>query len=498
MIEYEAILKGLMLLLQPENLAWLMLGFVSGVIVGSIPGLSEGTYLAVMLPFTIYMNIWTALFFMTGAYMGAEAGGSYPSILMNMPGTVGTVATTFEGYPLTQKGLPGQAIGASVTSSTIGGILGAITFMLLGPLIGGYSLKFTSPEMFMVSVFGLTAVASVTGKSVSKGLASALMGLLISTTGTDFIIGMPRATFGILELYDKVPLLPALLGLFGFSELLRLAGREFIVSSSIATYSWLKAPYEGLKIAITYPFVIMRSYLVGMIIGMIPGAGAATATVVSYGQARQWSKEPEKFGTGTFEGLVATDVSNNACIPGALVPTLTLGIPGSGTTVVFLAAMMLQGLRPGPGFWENFSVEAYAIGWGVLMSAILVMIICFPLAGYFARIAFVPTRILIPIIAAICIIGAYSRRFYLIDIGMMVIFSLIGLTMRKYGYSPVALLLGLVLGPMAEENFFRSLSIGGPLIFLQKPISLALLFCAIASAMVPFALNYFRKRKDRP
>jgi putative tricarboxylic transport membrane protein len=346
--DYGPVLQGLMLLLQPENIAWLTLGFFSGVLVGAIPGLNEGTYLAVMLPFTLYMDLWTALFFMTGAYMGAEAGGEYPSILLNMPGTVGTVATTFEGYPLTQKGFPGQAIGCSVTSSTIGGVCGAIGYMVIGPILGAFALKFTSPEMFMVSIFGLTAVASVTGASIVKGLISGLMGLLISTTGTDFLVGIPRATFGILELYDKIPLLPALMGLFGFAELIRLSGREFIISKEVVKYHWLKAPLEGLRIAIGYPFVLMRSFIVGLVIGIIPGTGAATSTVVSYGQARQWSKHPELFGTGTYEGLIATDAANNASVGGAIIPTLTLGIPGSGTTVIFLAAIMLQGLRPGP------------------------------------------------------------------------------------------------------------------------------------------------------
>lgn len=492
--EADVILKGLSLLLRPENLLWLTFGFVSGVIVGAIPGLNEGTYLAVMLPFTLYMDIWTALFFMTGAYMGAEAGGEFPSILMNMPGTVGTVASTFEGYPLTLKGYPGQAIGCSVTSSVIGGVLGGFSYMVIGPLLGAVALKFTSPEMFMVSVFGLTAVGSVTGTSLAKGLVSGLMGLLISTTGTDFLVGAPRATFGVIELYDKIPLLPALMGLFGFAELIRLSSREFVISSSVVRYHWLRAPLEGLRRALGYPFVQLRSFIIGLIIGIIPGTGAATSTVVSYGQARQWSRHPEEFGKGTFEGLVATDNANNATVGGAIIPTVVLGIPGSGTTAIFLAAMMLQGLRPGPGFWEKFPVEAYAIGWSIVASAMMCLILL-PLAAYFVRVAFIPTRILVPIIAVFCIVGVYTSRYYLVDIKIMVIFALLSLAMKKYNYSPPAMLLGLILGPMAEENFFRSLSLGGALIFVQKPISLLLLLCAIASALTPVTLAYARRRR---
>ena len=494
MWDADAIVQGLELLFTWQNLMWLLIGFTSGMLVGAIPGLVESTYLAIMLPFTVYMDVWTAIFFMTGAYVGAEAAGSYPAILMNMPGTPGTSATTFEGYALTKKGFPGQAIGVSVAASAIGTFVGALMFMFLGPVFAVFALNFGSPEMFMLAVFGMTAVASLTGASVVKGLISAVLGLLIATTGLDLFNALPRAHFGILEVYDAIPVLPALLGLFGFSEILVLANKRSISAGADATYRGLKAPLEGVRTAFTYPFVIMRSAIIGMVVGIIPGAGATPANVIAYGQARQWSREPEKFGTGTYEGLVATDVSNNAVVPGALIPTLTLGIPGSGTTVIMMAALMLQGIRPGPGFYDEYGVQAYAIGWSLLVCSVFIMVICLPLAGNFARVAYMPLRILIPLICMACVVGVFSARQFLVDLGIMVVFGLLGFIIRRYGYSAVALLLALILGKLMEDNFFRSLLVGDWYIFFIKPISLTLFLLSILSLMLPLLLKRMSAR----
>lgn len=425
MYDTAVIGQGLLLLMTWENIGWLMIGFMAGIVVGAIPGMTESTFLAVALPFTVYMNVWTAVFFMTGAYVAGEVAGAYPAILMNMPGTPGASATTFEGYALTKKGYPGQAIGVSVASSAAGTALGAIAFMFLGPLFGAFALNFGSPEMFMLGVFGLTAVASLTGDNPIKGLISAALGLLIATTGVDLTNGMPRAHFGFIELYETIPLLPALLGLFGFSELLTLIGRHRIASAGIASYRGLGPPIEGTRIAMRYPGVIAQATVTGMIVGIVPGTGATVASVLSYSQAKQWSKSPQEFGKGTYEGVVATEAANNSVIPGALIPTLTLGVPGSGTTAIFLAAMMLQGIRPGPGFYDNHAAEAYAIGWALMFCSVMTIVFCLPTAGSLARVAYVPTRILVPILAIFCITGVFSSRQFLIDIGIMVVFGLL-------------------------------------------------------------------------
>lgn len=496
MYDLSILQQGLAIAFTPQNLLWLFLGLLMGLVVGIIPGFSEGTYLAIILPFTLYMDPWSALIFMTAIYMGAESGGEYPSILLNLPGTVGTFASAFEGYPLTRRGLPGQALGCSIAASTAGGILGGLAFMFVGPLIGVYAAKFQSPELFMVAVFGLTAVASVTGESVLKGLTSAVMGLLLATTGADLIVGTSRASFGFHELDEGIPLLPALIGLFGFAELLRqTGGREG--AATFVNYPRFLAPLQGMREALRYPGALVRSTLIGLLIGIIPGVGAATATVVSYGQAKKWSKHPEQFGTGSFEGLLSTDSSNNACVPGTLIPTLALGMPGSGSTAVMLAALMLHGLRPGPGFWEKYAAEAYALGFASISSTILMLVLCFFIAKTLIRIAFLPTRLLAPLIAVMCIVGVYTHRAMLFDVGLMVVFGLVGLLLQAHRYSIPALLLGLILGPMAEENFFRSLELGGPMIFLAKPLSAALLTISAGLLLWPVAQSWRQNRSEQ-
>jgi len=489
MIELADVSAGLAIAAHPVNLAWLLLGFLLGIVVGAIPGLVESTVLAVLLPFTLYMDPWSAIFLMTGAYVAAEAAGSYPAILMNIPGTPGCAASTFEGYPMTRQGRPGQAVGISVTSSALGNLLGAISYMVLGPAFGAVALKFGSPEMFMLAVLGMTAVASLTGQSVVKGLISALLGLLIATTGLDLFNAMPRATFGLTQIYDAIPILPALLGLFGIAEVLSLARRDFIIEGERPRLHGLSASLEGMRTVFAHPVTLARSSATGIIIGIIPGLGAAAASVVAYGQAKQWSRTPELFGQGAPEGLIATDSANNSVVAGALVPTFTLGVPGSGTAVLFMAALMLQGVRPGPGFYENYGPQAYAVGWALVVCSGLIFTLCLPLAGSFARIAYVPNRVLVPLVMMASIIGVYTTRQELVDVAIMLVFGLLGHAITRNGYSPVALLLGLILGRLLEENFFRSIAIAGPTVFFEKPISLGLFLLSVLSLAVPLLLR---------
>ncbi|WP_108661809.1 tripartite tricarboxylate transporter permease [Acuticoccus kandeliae] len=489
------LLDSLQLALRPENIGWLLLGFTSGIIVGAIPGLIESTFLAIVLPFTIYLDVWPAIFFITGGYVASEASGSYPAILLNMPGTPGTTATAFEGHPMALRGQSGEAIGISVAASAIGTGLGALVFMFLGPMIGGLANKFGSPEVFMLGVFGLSAVASFTGRDVVKGVASVLLGLLIATTGLDLYEGVPRAHFGLLELYDSLPLLPVLLGLFGFSEILSLASRAHLKTIAAHPPSGLAGPLRGIRMALTYPVTIVRSAIIGLLIGIVPGAGGSAASVISYGQARQWSRHPEQFGKGSVEGLLATDTANNSVVPGALLPTFTLGIPGSPVAVVALAALMLQGIRPGPGFYTNYGTEAAAIGWGLLFCVLLLLLICLPLASVIARVVSVSLKVLLPIIFLMCIVGIFTSRQFLFDVHVMAVFGVLGFYIKKLGYSPVALLLALILGRTLEENFFRSMMIGGPEIFLQKPIALALLALAVATIVLPLLAGRLLRRE---
>lgn len=496
MPELAAVGQSLALLFAPHNAGWLLLGFIAGVIVGAIPGFSEGTFLAMVLPFTVYMDPWTALIFMSAVYMAAEMAGSYPAILINMPGTAGTFATTIEGYPLTRRGQAVEALGCSMTASLLGGLLGSVVYLVSGPLVARYALAFGSPAMFMVALLGLTAVSSLAEQSLVKGLLSGLLGLLIATTGIDPVGGEPRATFGLAGLYDGIPLIAALIGLFGFSELLRLAGEQTTVSSVQGKGRWVAELAEGFRGAVSHGAAVLRSALIGVVIGIIPGTGAATASVVSYGQGRQWSRHPERFGKGCYEGLVCSDSAKDASVPGSLIPTLALGVPGSGTAVIFLAALSLQGIHPGPGFWNKHLVEAYAIGFSFLLSALLIPVLCFPLVRQIARVAYIPLRLLVPLVTVLMFVGVYSSRNAVFDLFVMVFFGVLGWLLKRYRFSPSALLLGLILGPMMEENLTRSLALGGPLIFFRDPVALALFACVLMSLAAPWLLAMRRSTRN--
>lgn len=487
----ETLLLSLKLLFNPYTIFLISVAGSIGLLVGAIPGLNDTNILAMLLPFVVFFDPLMGIIAMTAIYVGSQTAGSIPAILINVPGTPSAAATCLEGYLLTKKGLQGQALGASFFSSLVGGVLGGLLALFLSPILGKYALSFGPPEMFMVAIFGMTAVGSLTGKTIIKGLLSAVFGLLVATTGLDFFTGVPRATFGILQLYDGIPLIPALLGLYGLSELFFLVDTKTITSSKNTAFLGLSAPIEGIKYALKYKLTMIRSCIIGWIIGVIPGAGATIASFTSYGQARQWSKNPETFGTGNFEGLVATDTANNASVPGSLVPLLTLGIPGSGTTIIILAAFMIHGLRPGPGFFASYIIESNAIFLTIILVGFFTFFLGILATKILSKVSYIPTRILIPYVLSFCILGGFVWRNYVADLFIMLSFAIIGVIFKRYGYSAPAFLLGLILGPLAEPNLFRSLIIahGNPTIFVTRPICITLLILTVISLFVPVFLH---------
>jgi putative tricarboxylic transport membrane protein len=496
MFDFQAITQGISNLFTVHMLMWLCIGFVLGYIVGAIPGFNDANFMAIMLPFSLLLDPTTAMVTMAALYEGAQAAGSIPAILINIPGTPGTTATCFEGYAMAKQGRAGFALGISFTVSTIGGLAGAILALLAAPVIGAFALQFGPAEMFLVGVFGLTAVASLTGANLYKGLAVTLFGLLISLVGTDTLTGFPRATFGISELYDGLPLIPVILGLFGFAEMMFLMRESAVAQATVVESKGWGEILQGVREALRWKTTMIRSIIIGEVIGIIPGTGATIAQFVAYGQARQWSKEPEKFGTGHPDGLVATDSSNNACVAGAVVPVLTLGLPGSASTLVMLAALWLQGIRPGPRFFLNFQVQAYTILFSLVVASILIFVVALPLAFYTRKIAFVPTKILVPIVGALLFLGAFAWRFLAFDILLMVFFGILGAIFRHYGYPIAAMMLAIILGPMVEQNFLWAYRIGGGEIFFKSPISLLLWALTLLSLFGPPLMKRLRKARN--
>lgn len=489
----DVLASGLSLLMEPSHLMWLGLGMLAGLVVGGIPGFNDTNFLAMMLPFSVYLGPMDAVVFMMACFCSSQAAGSIPAILLNIPGTPSNATTCLEGFRMTRQGRAGQALGISIISSTVGGLLSALFALVLTPVVGVYALSFGPAEMFMMAVFGMTAVGSLTGKSTIKGLFSSAFGLFVACVGTEFELGYTRAAFGFYELFEGFPLIPVLLGVFGFAELFSLAYQESLVEEGQQRFTGYGPIFEGIREALKYWGNMIRSGIIGIIIGLIPGTGAAIATWVSYGQAKQWSKHPEKFGTGYVEGLVASDACNNGVPGGALIPTVTLGIPGSGTTLVIMAALMINGVTPGPSFFGEHAVEAYAILFSLVLANLFLFPIGLGVARLAAQVTAVPNRFLVPIIALFCMAGAFAWREMVFDMYLVVIFGAFGAIMTRYGYSVPAFLLALLLGPLAERNFSWAVQING-LASFQRPIALVILAATIGVLLLPVVLKRLERK----
>jgi putative tricarboxylic transport membrane protein len=494
----EVIGDGLLTLMQFDHLGWLALGMIAGLVVGGIPGFNDTNFLAMMLPFSVYLGPLDAVVFMMACFCSSQAAGSIPAILLNIPGTPSNATTCLEGFKLTRRGMAGQALGASIMASTVGGLLSAVLTLVLTPIIGIYALSFGPAEMFMMALFGMTAVGSLTGKSTLKGLFSSALGLLVACVGTEFNHGYTRSAFGFFELYEGFPLIPVLLGVFGFAELFSLVKEDTLIEKGQQQFSGYRPIFAGMLAALQHKVVMLMASLIGFIVGVIPGTGAAIATWVSYGQARQWSKTPERFGTGHIEGLVAADACNNGVPGGALIPTVTLGIPGSGTTLVVMAALMINGITPGPSFFGEHAVEAYAILFSLVIANLLLFPLMLAVVWPAAKVTAVPNRFLVPIIALFCIAGSFAWRSMLFDMSLVVIFGVFGALLSRYGYSVPAFLLSLLLGPLAESNFYWAKEIGGIDTFM-RPIALVILAATVCVLVLPVLMKRLERRgKDQP
>lgn len=490
MYDAAAMVAGLAALFEPYTLLFLLLGFALGFVVGAIPGFNDANVMAILLPFSLLLEPATAIVTMAAIYAGAQAAGSIPAILMNIPGTPGNAATTIEGYQLARQGRSGYALGLSIGSSSIGGLIGALLAIALAPVLGAFALSFGPAEMFMVAVLGLTVVSTLSGDNMAKGLLIAAFGILVSLIGADSMAGFPRATYGVPFLFDGLPLIPILLGLFGFSELLVLLQRRTIANDSVSgAATGLGDILSGFRDAARYRINLIRSSVLGFLTGVVPGAGATIGAFLSYGQARQWSRTPERFGKGNPEGLVATDSANNATAAGATVPMLTLGLPGSASTLVMMAALVLHGVQPGPRFFMNFQVEAYTILFSLVISSILIGVFGLLLARYAQRLVFVPTALLVPLVCILVFTGAYAWRFMAFDILLMVVFGVLGWIMKVHRYPIPAFLLAVILGPLLEANFLRATRIGGMEQFIASPINMVLAAAIVLSLAAPFIVG---------
>jgi putative tricarboxylic transport membrane protein len=480
------LLNGFAVALAPINLWWCFVGVFLGTAVGVMPGLGPPATIAMLLPLTYQMHPTSAIIMLAGIYYGAKYGGSTTSILLNVPGESASVVTCLDGYQMARRGRAGGALGIAAIASFIAGTLGVVLLMLISPPLAKFALSFSSPEYFALMFMGLAMVVLLAGKSMTKALLAMLVGLWIAGMGTDLFTSTSRFTFGSMELLDGIDFVVVAIGVFAIGEV--LASMETHESGQLLPVpKGLRNLLPTLEELKACRFAFLNGSLVGFIIGILPGAGSTIASFISYGLEKAVSRHPEKFGTGVPEGVAAPEGANNAETGGALVPMLTLGIPGSSTTAILLAAFVLWGLKPGPLLIQD-NPELF---WGLVASMyvgnVMLLVLNLPLVPLFAQILRLPAFVLYSVIFGISIIGVYSVSGSLFDVWLLGAFGLLGYAMRKLDYPAAPMILGLVLGDSMERALRQSLmmSQGDLSILVSRPISAATLALAVLILILP-------------
>ncbi|AWJ82566.1 C4-dicarboxylate ABC transporter permease (plasmid) [Azospirillum sp. TSH58] len=490
MYEIDMLLQGFAnLASEPLPLLLALIGVTLGIIIGVLPGLTATMGVAILLPFTFGMDPVSAILMLCGVFFGGIFGGSITAILLKIPGTPAAAATAMDGYALSQKGQAGLALGTATLSSCFGGFLSVFMLIFLAPLLAGIALEFSAAESFALAVFGLSIITSVSGDSLVKGLIAGFLGLLLSTVGLDPMAGFPRFTGGFNELLN-VPFIPVMIGLFAASEAFKSLGQPETRAEVKVYIGRIIPPWSVFKGLI---FTILRSSGLGIIVGIIPGAGADIASFVAYNEAKRFSKNPENFGKGEIKGVAAAESGANACTGGDLLPMMTLGIPGDAVTAVMLGALTMQGLQPGPLLFKDHAGLVFTLFAGMLFCYAALLIVGLSSLRLMGKVLEMPRAILTPLILALCVVGAYAINNSMFDVGIMLAVGVVGFFMQRWDYPASPVVLALIMGPMAEASFRRALSLsGGSLDFLYtRPITLGLLTVAVITLALPL-LRYFR------
>lgn len=474
MIDTASLISAFALLVDPLTLLLLVMGIVIGLVIGILPGLGPPIAIALALPFTFYMEPVPSILLLLGIYSAAIYGGSISAIAVGIPGTGAAIATVLDGHNMFKRGRGGEALGFSLAGSIIGGLFSAVCLALIAPYMAQLAAKFGPREYLAISVFGLIVVVRVAGQSLSKGLLMGALGIFLTTWGLDELNGTERYTFGSYHFYEGLPLIPFLVGIFAMSEVLIGAERaarkvDFSVDSLV-----VKLP--SFKVLGKMKDVIFRSSLIGTVIGIIPGEGAAVGAFFAYSEAKRRSKEPEKYGTGIPEGIIAPETANNATVGGALIPTLTLGVPGSPAAAVLLGALLIQGLTPGPKLFTEQPDLMYAIFAGLFIINILMIFIGLIAIRFAAHLIRVPTYVIVPIVLLLSFVGIYSVSNSFFNVSVLLGAGILGYVVRKLGYSIAPLSIGFVLGPILENALRQSLTIadGSMFEFFNTPIGLTI------------------------
>lgn len=481
----DGIIQSLSVIFSVSGIAALIIGAVLGIIIGALPGLGPSIGLSLLIPFTYSMSPELSMLLMISLYTSAEYGGSISAILLSTPGTAAAAATAIDGYAMAQKGRANEAISISLTASTVGGVLGGLALLLLAMPLAKLALQFGPAGYFSVGLFGLTSVAALSGGSLVKGLLGAVFGLALATVGIDPIAGTPRFTFGQFELYEGVPFLAALIGLFAVSEAIALAekqaGRKERVKERVGhvfmSRSLLKETWRSM----------VSGSVIGTLLGILPGVGGNIACWVARDYARARDKHPEEYGQGSANGIAAPEASNNATVGGALVPLLSLGVPGSPTTAIMMGALIMHGLHPGPQLFTEAPALVYSILFGVIIASLVQYLVGSLFLPIMARTLLLPPGVIAAGILAFAVLGSFAIRNLMFDVWLTLGFGLIGYFMKKLSFPVAPIILAMVLGYLIESNYRTALvsSQGSYMIFLTDPISVLFLILSAVSLAVP-------------
>lgn len=481
----DGVMQAIAFVFHWQNLAALMAGTAYGIIIGILPGLGPSAGMALALPLILKWHPATALIFMGSLYKCSNYGGSITAILVNTPGDASNAATILDGYPMCEKGKGGVALGISATAAMVGGTVGMICLIFSAPFLAEFALRFGPAEYFLTALLALSIIAAVVQGTTIKGLIAAGLGLMLSCIGFDVITGHLRYTFGWEPIEDGIPLIQALVGLFAVTQALVLAES----SESISRIGKLAGGFwEGVMTYFKHPYAIIRAAAIGLFIGILPAVGQSSAGLLAWAEAKRESKHPETFGRGEPEGIISSETSTNACMPGDLVCTIALGIPGSVGAAIFLGVMIIFGVIPGPLVFTEKADIIYSLFIALVLTSFILFLVGMTVARHLAVVTLLPNEIIVPGILVVSLLGSFAIRNMMADVMISLAFGLLGYIMLKGGFAPVPLLLGMVLGEMVERNYHRALMISGGSysIFYSSTISKVLIALTILSFVAPY------------
>ncbi|WP_117232639.1 tripartite tricarboxylate transporter permease [Vibrio maerlii] len=490
---FEHLINGLLTAFSPAVFPVLIFGVVGGIVLGALPGLTATMGVAILLPFTFGMEPTAALVMLIGVYIGGIYGGSIAAILLKTPGTPASAATVLDGHTLAAKGQAARALSISAVASFTGGLISTIVLIAIAPLLANFALRFNAPEYFALALFGLTIIASVSSQNILKGLLAGTIGLLVSTVGLDPISSVPRFTFGVMDLYSGINVIPVLIGLFALSEALNQIEKILKEKKAeVGKFDHKLLSKQDLKDMMP---TAIKSGALGTSIGSVPGAGADISAFVCYNEAKRVAKDPDEFGKGSVRGLAAAEAGNNGVTGGSLVPLLTLGVPGDAVAAVLLGALIVQGLTPGPLLFAQNPDVVYGVFSSMLVANIVMLIVGLVGIRFFCRIIEVPKMLMIPIIIFLSVVGAYAINNSMFDVGIAISFGLLGFVLGKLEIPSSPILLAIILGPMAETNLRKALLMyDNSWSFLyERPIALAFVLLAIFSV---YSTMKMKKKKQ--